>query len=60
MHPESWWWVKADGCDIVRGLKESVKMEWSGDVELNDGKVAMLHAEYKSRLRFLQDVGKNR
>ena len=57
VHPEAWWWVKADGCDIVGGLKESVKLDWSGDVDLNDGKVATLHAEYKSRLKFLQDVG---
>ena len=53
VHPEAWWWVKADSCDFC-GLKESVKMEWSGDVDLNDGKVATLHAEYKSCLKFLQ------
>lgn len=57
MHPEAWWWVKADGCDLVAGLKESVKQEWSGDVDLNDGKVAALHAEYKTRLGFIKAVG---
>ena len=31
-HPESWWWLKTDGCDIVKGLKESTKLQWSGDV----------------------------
>ncbi len=36
-HPGSWWWLKADGCDITIGLRESTKLEWSGDVDLNDG-----------------------
>lgn len=57
MHPDAWWWVKADGCDLVKGLKESVKLEWSGDVDLNDGKVAALHSEYMARLHFVEGVG---
>ena len=57
VHPDSWWWIKADGCDIVSGLKESVKMEWSGDVDLNDGRVQELHKEYKKCLQFVNSVG---
>ena len=57
VHPDSWWWIKADGCDIVSGLKESVKMEWSGDVDLNDGRVQELHKEYKKCLQFVDSVG---
>ena len=57
VHPDAWWWVKADGCDIVSGLKESVKKEWSGDVDLNDGAVRELHQEYTESLRFLGAVG---
>ena len=54
VHPEAWRWVKADSCDVVGGLKESVKLDWSGDVDLNDGKVATLHAKYKSHLNFFR------
>ena len=35
-HPNAWWWIKADGADLLSGLGESVKGEWSGDVDLND------------------------
>ena len=57
VHPDAWWWVKADGCDIVSGLKESVKKEWSGDVDLNDGSVQILHEQYLECLEFLGSVG---
>ena len=30
--PNSWFWIKGDGCDLVSGLSESTKMEWTGDV----------------------------
>lgn len=59
-HPEAWWWLKADGCDLVSGLKESVKLEWSGDVDLNNGKLQELHSEYKSSLEFVEAVGVGR
>lgn len=55
-HPTAWWWLKADGCDIVEGLKESLKHEWSGDVDLNDGKLAKLHDEYMIRRKFIESV----
>ena len=35
-HPNSWWWVKADGCDLISGLAESTRGVWSGDVDHND------------------------
>ena len=57
IHPDAWWWVKADGCDITGGLKESMKNEWSGDVDLNDGTVHKLHHEYVESLSFLAAVG---
>ena len=41
-HPNSWLWLKADRCDINEGLKESVWMKWSRDVDLNDGS---MHSE---------------
>lgn len=57
VHPDAWWWVKADGCDVVSGSKESVKKEWSGDVDLNNGVVSELHNKYMDSLRFLDAVG---
>ena len=38
-HPHAWWWVKADGCDLVSGLAESVSEIWHGDVDLNNGEL---------------------
>lgn len=56
-HPDSWWWVKADGCDITQGLKESTKLEWSGDVDLNDGKLQNQYQAYRARLAFIENIG---
>ena len=33
-HPHSYWWLKADGCDINAGLMESTTLQWNGDVDL--------------------------
>ena len=43
------WWIKGDGVDVVRGLCESVKgkWKWSGDVDLNDGKLCNLYQAYQ-------------
>ena len=38
--PDARWWLKADSCDLTAGLFESVHGKWSGDVDINDGKVA--------------------
>ena len=35
--PDVWWWIKADGCDVLPGLGESVSGIWSGDVDHNNG-----------------------
>ncbi|XP_065887166.1 uncharacterized protein [Dysidea avara] len=55
--PEAWWWLKADGCDITKGLKESVKQQWSGDVDLNDGCLQQQFKGYKQRLEEADKVG---
>lgn len=57
VHPNSWWWIKADGCDIVSGLSESVSGEWSGDVNLNEGVLDTLYKEYKERLEWVMSIG---
>lgn len=38
-HPDVWWWIMGDGCDVVSGLGESTRHIWSGDVDLADGKL---------------------
>lgn len=57
VHPNSWWWVKADGVDLVPGLGESMRREWSGDVDLNDGSLQEQYNVYIQRLDFIKDLG---
>lgn len=56
-HPDSWWWLKADGCDITKGLMESTKLQWSGDVDLNDGSLQKQYKAYRERLAFAAKLG---
>ena len=58
-HPNSWWWLKADGCDLSKGLKESARLQWSGDVDLNDGSLQKQYKIYRTRLEFAAKVGLN-
>ena len=51
------WWLKADGVDVVSGLGESVRLEWSGDVDLNDGSMQRSHEAYIQRLKFIEKIG---
>ena len=55
--PNAWWWIKGDGVDVVKGIGESVKGEWSGDVDLNDGKLDDLFQEYKGALESASRIG---
>ena len=55
--PDAWWWLKTDGCDITKGLKESVKLEWSSDVDLNDGYLQEQYNRYKKRLELAEKAG---
>ena len=54
---EARWWIKADGVDVVKGLKESVKGEWSGDVDMNDGSLSDLFREYKGQIEAASTIG---
>lgn len=58
-HPDTWWWIKADGTDVVSGLGESVGGTWSGDVDLADGKLAKTREQYEQRLKFLNQLGES-
>lgn len=57
VHPHSWWWIKADGCDIVSGISESVSGEWSGDVNMKQGALDSAYKKYKDRLQWVMGVG---
>lgn len=57
MQASATWWIKGDGCDVVKGLGESVRLEWSGDVDLNDGKVLALYKQYRECLDFISKIG---
>lgn len=55
--PGVWWWIKGDGVDLVKGIGESMRGQWSGDVDLNDGKLNLLHQEYQKRLEDVSHIG---
>ncbi len=44
------WWIKSDGCDVVRGLTESVISKWSGDVDLGNGALQKQYDTYLKRI----------
>ena len=58
IHPDSSWWIKADGVDVLPGLGESMRMEWSGDVDLNDGSLQRQYDAYIQRLDFINDYAR--
>ena len=57
MNPNARWWIKGDGTDVVKGLWESVSGEWSGDIDLNDGKLNQLYKEFQDRLAWMKCIG---
>ena len=57
VHPSSWWWIKADGCDVVSGLGESVSGEWSGDVNLKQDILDSAYKKHKERLEWVTHLG---
>ena len=50
MHPSAKCWIKADGCDVVSGLEESVCLEWNGDADYGTEAVQELYNLYRTRL----------
>lgn len=54
--PDTWWWLKADGCDLVKGLAESMKGIWSGDINLNDGELEQQYKHYQDRLSMIMSI----
>lgn len=57
IHPDSWWWLKADGCDLTSGLSESVSGKWSGDVNIDQEALKKLYQAYQNKLSFVSELG---
>jgi hypothetical protein len=56
-YPNGRWWLKADGTDIQEGLRESMRNEWSGDVDLGDGKLGIKYSKYLEYLKLVSNIG---
>ena len=56
-NPGAYWWLKGDGCDLVSGLGESVRLEWSGDVDLDTGELQQMYTSYRELLDFVDMIG---
>lgn len=48
-NPQGRWWIKADACDVRKGLRESMHGTWAGDEDLGDGSLQALYVDYKAR-----------
>ena len=56
VHPSARWWVKADGCDIVSGLEESLRNDWNGDIDLGTGEWQKMYQKYLDHLERIQSL----
>ena len=41
---------------MVSGLGESLRIEWSGDVDMNDGQLQKLYTSYTAEIAFIKDL----
>ena len=53
-NPQGRWWIKADACDVRKGLRESMIGKWAGDEDLGDKALQSLFAEYTSRCKLVK------
>ena len=51
-NPDPWWWIKADGCDILQNLHKGL----DGDVDLDNGDLEEQKAVYRSRLSRIEKL----
>ena len=57
LSPNARWWIKGDGTDVVKGLWQSSSGEWSGDVDLNDGKLQQQFTKFCQRKERINGIG---
>ncbi len=55
-NPHCNWWLKGDGCDVVSGLGESMRLQWSGDVDFNTGDLQQSYQAYRNLLDFISNL----
>lgn len=55
-NPNGRWWIKADACDVRKGLRESVRGAWAGDQDLGDDYVQQLYQQYKTDCSFIKEL----
>ena len=56
LHPTANWWIKGDGCDVVSGLEESVRLEWHGDIDFGTGELQAMYKTYRKRLKCIDTL----
>ena len=56
-NPEGRWWIKADACDVRKGLRESMRGVWAGDEDVGDGSLQAMFESYKARCMFVKGIG---
>ena len=56
-NPGGRFWIKADWCDVIKGLRESVRHEWAGDTDLGEGALQRLNDIYNKRRDFCCKLG---
>ena len=59
IHPGVKWWIKSDGTDVLSGLIESVRGDWTGDVDVGDDTVKKQHQKYLSRQKAINGLNRN-
>jgi len=57
LNTNTWWGIKGDGIDVVKALWESVKGQWVGDFDLNDGEPQLLYQKLQNQLQWVEEIG---
>ncbi len=57
-NPGGRFWIKADACDVNKGLRESMQHKWSGDTDLGDGSLQELYDKYLDRRKAYESLGR--
>ena len=55
-NPHGRWWIKADACDVRKGLRESMVGKCAGDEDLRDKSLQSLFNEYTTRCKLVKNL----
>lgn len=56
LHPDSWWWIKADAFDLFSGLGTSVEGEWNGDVNIHCDELEKCREDHLKRVQSIKNI----